>query len=135
MTEQPESKDNSYQVRPIGYVENDFDQPTSSKTLRSMVSHIRISPEYADGLHGIEESRQLNVLFLLHESTGYTLKGPRRGGNVKGVFASRSPHRPNRIGLSRVELLDRTGPVLLVKNLDAINDTPVIDIKPYVPEM
>jgi formylmethanofuran dehydrogenase subunit E len=122
-----------YEIRPVGYVESDFTEPVSPEVLRSKLSRIHILPEYEEGLYGIEEGTQLNVLFLFHKNktSDYALKGPRRHGQVLGVFACRSPRRPNRIGLSRVELVGREGPVLLVRGLDAIDGTPIVDIKPY----
>jgi tRNA (adenine37-N6)-methyltransferase len=72
------------------------------------------------------------VLFYFSKSQGYNLTQDRRyDGNVSGVFTSRSPYRPNGIGLTIVELLKVGGNVLFIKGLDAINGTPVLDIKPY----
>ena len=115
----------------IGKVENCFDEPESPEVMRGEESVIEVHSEYEDGLFEIESSHFLQVLFYLHMSQDYELISPRRGGQERGVFASRSPHRPSSVGATVVELLERNGNRLTVRGLDAINGTPVIDIKPY----
>ncbi|MBC7188645.1 tRNA (N6-threonylcarbamoyladenosine(37)-N6)-methyltransferase TrmO [Candidatus Aerophobetes bacterium] len=121
-----------FHLFPVGYVESSFSEPEEPEKMREEESTIVIYPEYEDGLYRIEESDFLQVIFYFHKSSGYTLVGERRHGGVKGVFASRSPHRPSPLGLSTVRLLSREKNKLRVKGLDAINGTPVLDIKPYV---
>ena len=120
-------------IKVIGTVKSRFRQKADPFEMRKHESEIIIKREYEEGLYRIEESRFLQVLFLFHLSEGYSLTGKRYFGEEKGVFASRSPERPSPIGLAAVELLERTGPRLKVKGLDAVEGTPVIDIKPYVP--
>ena len=115
----------------IGKVENGFDEPESPEVMRVEESVIEVYPEYADGLYEIESNGFIQVLFYFHRSQGYELVSPRRHGNERGVFASRSPNRPSSIGATVVELLGRNRNRLKVRGLDAINGTPVIDIKPY----
>ena len=124
-----------FKIKPIGYVENEFFESAKPKKMRQENSYIVIYPEYQEGLYKIEESKFLNIIFYFHKSTGYTLKGIRRRGEMRGVFASRSPRRPVPLGLTLVKLLERKGNKLRVKGLDAINGTPVLDIKLYVKEM
>jgi formylmethanofuran dehydrogenase subunit E len=100
---------------------------------------IRIFPEFCSGLKGVEEFSHLIVLYWFHlrdnEADRKTLLVfPRRHAvNVEtGVFACRSPTRPNPIGLCVVELVKREGCVLTVRGLDALEGSPIIDIKPYI---
>jgi tRNA-Thr(GGU) m(6)t(6)A37 methyltransferase TsaA len=104
------------------------------------VSTVRIFEEYCGGLLGIEGYSHLFVLYWLHlrddERNRRTLRVvPRRheGAPLTGVFACRSPSRPNPIGLTVVRLLSVEGCALKVSGLDAVEGTPVIDIKPYSP--
>ncbi|MEM2466608.1 MAG: tRNA (N6-threonylcarbamoyladenosine(37)-N6)-methyltransferase TrmO [Candidatus Bathyarchaeia archaeon] len=103
-------------------------------------ARIRIFPDFCNGLKGVEEFSHLIVLYWFHlrnnEADRRTLLvSPRRHRvNVKiGVFACRSPSRPNPIGLCVVELVERVDCVLTVKGLDAFEGSPIIDIKPYIP--
>ncbi|MBS3814289.1 tRNA (N6-threonylcarbamoyladenosine(37)-N6)-methyltransferase TrmO [Candidatus Bipolaricaulota bacterium] len=121
------------EIEEIGVVKNRFTEPKSPDHLRKFESTIEVNDEYLDGLEKIENSEYLQVLFYFDRSDDYELIAPRRHGNLRGVFASRSPHRPNSIGSTVVKLLYRKDATLRVKGLDAINNTPVIDIKPYAP--
>ena len=101
---------------------------------------IRVFPEFCAGLKGIEDFSHLIVLYWAHlrdreEERQTLLVFPKRhGANVKvGVFASRSPSRPNPICLCVVELLNVEGCTLTVSGLDALEGSPIIDIKPYLP--
>ena len=104
------------------------------------VSELDVYPEFCDGLYRLEEFSHIIILYWLHlrdhETDRSTLKViPRRhpGAPEVGVFASRSPSRPNPIGLSVVELVRINGCRMLVKGLDAIEGSPIIDVKPYIP--
>lgn len=119
---------------PIGHVVTD----ASHEDLRHRVavSKIMIARKFAGGLKGLEGFSHLYVLFLLHEVPkwkGNLMVHPRGRTDIKktGVFATRSPHRPNPIALTLVKLLSKRGRVLTVKGLDAYDGTPVLDIKPY----
>ena len=115
----------------IGTVRNDFEEPKGPDVMRDSESVIEVSPDYEEGLYEIESSDYLQILFYFHLADGYELVSPRRHGEERGVFASRSPHRPSSVGATVVELLERNGNELKVRGLDAVNGTPVIDIKPY----
>ena len=130
-----DKKQSYFRVFPIGYVESSFSFPDDPEKMREKESFLFIYPEYEEGLYRIEESDFINVVFYFHQSSGYTLKGKRRGGEIRGVFASRSPHRPSPIGLTRVKLIAREKNRLRVKGLDAIDGTPILDIKPYVKDI
>ena len=134
MNENPEASE-TIEMIPIGYVENDYIEPVYNEEVYKKVSKIVLKEEFTDGLYRIEDFEKLYVLFHFSKSKGYELIHRRRyDGEISGVFASRNPHRPNRIGLTVVELLKVEGNVLHVKGLDAINGTPVLDIKPYIKE-
>lgn len=86
-------------------------------------------------LRGLEGFDRIWVLFCFHRSEGWAplVKPPRRSNGRQGVLATRSPHRPNAIGLSAVELVAVAGHRLRVRGVDFLDGTPVLDIKPYVP--
>ena len=93
-----------------------------------------LRPELEDGLRDIEGFSHLFVLWVFHRSEGFDLVAhvPLDDRRPHGVFSSRSPRRPNPIGLSVLELLGREGPVLRVRGLDMLDGTPILDIKPYL---
>lgn len=93
---------------------------------------IEVRPELAAGLDGLEGFSHIIVLFQFHKAGGAKLRVTPPGETTpRGVFATRSPHRPNPLGLSVLRLLRRRGSVLEVSGLDLIDGTPVLDIKPY----
>jgi tRNA-Thr(GGU) m(6)t(6)A37 methyltransferase TsaA len=117
---------------PIGYVRSTAIGGTDCRELESV---IEVLPEFGEGLYTIERERELVVLYLFDRSEGRALKVHPKGdpGNpLRGVFATRSPDRPNRIGMTTVELIRREGRSLHVKGLDALDGSPVIDIKPVI---
>lgn len=123
----------SFAFRPIGYIENTFDAPASPDEIISAESRVVIDPGLAEGLTGLKPGDEILVVFSFHRSRGYELLQHPRGDTSepkRGVFALRSPHRPNPIGVTIVELTAVEGNVLTVRGLDAINGTPVLDIKP-----
>jgi len=120
--------------QPIGHVITN----ASHEALRhqSAISKIVIDRKFARGLEGLEDFSHICVLFWLHEipKPSHRLKvHPRGRADIEkvGVFATRSPHRPNPIGLTLVKLLSKKGRTLTVRGLDAYDGTPVLDIKPY----
>ena len=119
------------EINKIGEVKNEYKEPVGPEEMRKSKSIIEIKAEYVDGLEQIEARQYLQIIFFFHKSKGYDLIGKRRKGAKRGLFASRSPRRPSPIGVITVELLKRDGNKLYVYGLDAIDGTPVIDIKPY----
>lgn len=94
---------------------------------------LEILPEFEPGLTDIEGFSHLFVLWTFDRSTGFDLLGmPPSDNRPHGVFATRSPRRPNPIGLTVVELLRRDGPSLHVRGIDMLDGTPILDIKPYL---
>ncbi|NSW82208.1 MAG: tRNA (N6-threonylcarbamoyladenosine(37)-N6)-methyltransferase TrmO [Syntrophothermus sp.] len=96
---------------------------------------IEVCEEFLPALEGVEEFDRLVVLYWLHQARRETLRVyPRGQSELKGVFASRSPDRPNPIGLSVVRLIEKERNKLRVVGLDALDGTPLLDIKPALPE-
>jgi tRNA-Thr(GGU) m(6)t(6)A37 methyltransferase TsaA len=130
-----EESDNDVQtlvVRVIGRVKNNFDKPATPEEIRSAESRIIIDPSLTPGLYGLEPGQQIMVVFYFHRSEGYELLQHPRGDqsrSKRGVFTLHSPNRPSPIGVTFVELVSIEGNVLRVRGLDAINDTPVLDLK------
>jgi tRNA-Thr(GGU) m(6)t(6)A37 methyltransferase TsaA len=119
--------------RAIGHVENGFDEPAPSHEIRAIESRIVLKPALTDGLTGLKPGKRVMVIFCFHRSQGFDLLQHPQGNTSRpqrGVFALRSPHRPNRIGVTVVDLVAVEGNVLRVRGLDAINGTPVLDLKP-----
>jgi len=119
--------------RAIGHVENDSDELAAPNEIRSVESRIVLDPTLTEGLKGLEPGKQIMVVFYFHRSRGFDLLQHPQGDRSRprrGVFALRSPRRPNPIGVTVVELVAVEGNVLRVRGLDAINGTPVLDLKP-----
>lgn len=117
----------------IGHVENACNELAAPDVIKALPSQIILDPSYEDALLGLEPGQDIMVLFYLHHSERYELQQHPRGDRSKplrGVFALRSPQRPNPIGVTEVRLISITGNTLTVQGLDAINGTPVLDIKP-----
>ena len=139
-----------FNCEPVARIYNDYTEkfgiPRQSGLVNEVVSRIVFEPGYrnADALRGMEEFSHLWLLWVFSEgfrsdrSWSPTVRPPRLGGNERmGVFATRSPNRPNPIGLSCVELdhigeSDPDGPVIYVRGADLMNGTPILDIKPYI---
>jgi tRNA-Thr(GGU) m(6)t(6)A37 methyltransferase TsaA len=119
--------------RAIGHVKNAFDGPAAPDKIRSVESRIVIHPTLTEGLKGLGVGQRVMVVFYFHRSQGFDLLQHPQGDRSRprrGVFALRSPHRPNPVGVTVVELVAVEGNVLRVRGLDAINGTPVLDLKP-----
>ena len=117
-----------------------FGIPRQPGMVKSATATLELLPPYnvEEALRGIEEFSHLWIVFVFHESICETfqptVRPPRLGGNTRvGVFATRSPFRPNPIGLSVVELKGVKGTVLELAGGDFLDGTPVLDIKPYIP--
>ena len=117
-------------LEPIGFVRNDVER---SVDFSDVISEIVIDEALIEGLYRIEESKEIDVIFWFDRCLPAQMRLHPKGNPNNpqvGVFASRSPNRPNPIGVTRVLLIAVTGNVLTVKGLDALNGTPVLDIKP-----
>ncbi|QHI68620.1 tRNA (N6-threonylcarbamoyladenosine(37)-N6)-methyltransferase TrmO [Tichowtungia aerotolerans] len=131
-------------IEPIGIIHSCFEEkfgiPRQAGLIKSATAALELLPPYnvQEALRGIEEFSHLWIVFAFHESITTTfqptVRPPRLGGNTRiGVFATRSPFRPNPIGLSVVELKHVTGTTLQLSGGDFLDGTPVLDIKPYIP--
>ncbi len=124
-------------LRPIGCVHSPFHDvaeiPKGPGAQHSAEGEIEILPEYAAGLQDIEGFSHLYVLWVFDRAAGCDLVGtPPTDDRPHGVFATRSPRRPNPLGLTVVELLGRDGARLRVRGLDMLDGTPILDLKPYL---
>lgn len=123
------------QLQEIGVVHNDYKNLTDIPRQGRMseeISEIEIHPAFTDGLLKIEQNKYLIVLYWAHLAKRDILKTlPPMSKEIHGVFASRSPGRPNPLSLCIAELIAREGTILRVKGLDALDGSSIIDIKPY----
>ena len=123
---------------PIGTVRNGVTAARDEEWGR-VVSEIQLRPELADGLRGLEQFSHVMVVFFLHEArfdaVTHLTRRPRDRPDMPlvGIFAQRARHRPNPIAATTVELKRVEGASLFVRGLDAIDGTPVLDLKPHVP--
>jgi tRNA-Thr(GGU) m(6)t(6)A37 methyltransferase TsaA len=126
----------SMTLRAIGFVRSEIKEP-SRREFGDIISEVVIDESLTEALDGLDEFSHITVLYWIHRAApGYPLKVHPRGDlalPAVGLFATRSPQRPNRIGKTTVRLLRRQDNVLTVQGLDAISGSPVIDIKPYLP--
>ena len=123
-------------LKAIGTVRNEIKEPVR-RPGKDVISEIVVDSGLTEALDNLDEFSHIIVLYWIHKSPRRAPKKVRPRGNpdleLMGVFATRSPDRPNPIGKSTVRLLERRGNVLKVQGLDAIDGTPVLDIKPYIP--
>ncbi|MCD6470786.1 tRNA (N6-threonylcarbamoyladenosine(37)-N6)-methyltransferase TrmO [Candidatus Bathyarchaeota archaeon] len=136
----------TFLVKPIGLVHVDLSDEEIKSRFEGVEGTIEVYEEYAHGLERIDDFSHLIIIAYLHK----VLEEQRRVLKVKprrlrrlgidldefsevGVFSTDSPHRPNPLALTIVELVERKGRFLRVKHLDLFNETPILDIKPYTP--
>lgn len=125
-------------MKPIGVIRSSFSdkgqtpiQPTRSHA----IGWVEVYPEYTDGLQDLEDFSYIILIYAFHQSNGYILRvQPFLDNQLHGLFATRHPCRPNPIGLSVVRLLARRGNLLDIEGVDVLDGTPLLDIKPYVPD-
>ena len=124
-------------MQPVGYVRSPYkdtrDIPKGLGAQHEAEGTLEINHELELGLTDIEGFSHLFVIWAFDRSEGFDLVGtPPSDNRAHGVFATRSPRRPNPIGLTVVELLRREGPRLHVRGIDMLDGTPILDIKPYL---
>jgi len=125
--------------RPIGQIHTPFTDPKGMPIqpagARDVEGRVEVFPEFRAGLIDLEGFSHLILLYHFHRSKGYTLEVvPYMDSTTRGVFATRAPRRPNPIGLSVVRLDRIEDGILFVRDVDILDGTPLLDIKPYVPE-
>jgi len=126
------------EYNPIGTIYSPFTklegmpiQPSAAKGIKGT---IKILPEYEEGLKDLDGFSHIILLCHFHRSKEFKLQVvPFLDSVPRGVFATRAPKRPNPIGLSIVKLLRIDGRILHIENVDILNETPLLDIKPYIP--
>ena len=127
-------------LNPIGIIHSPFKKKedieskkyANSRGFDSVQGELEIFKEYEKGLKDIDGFSHLLVLFVFHKSEGYKLHiKPLLEDTLRGVFATRSPNRPNFTGMTVVNVINRTGNILKVSGIDMIEGTPILDIKPY----
>jgi len=126
-----------YKVKPIGIIRSPFKsgkevpiQPRFSENK----GEVELFEEYSKGLKDIEGFSHVILVYLFHKSKDYSLLvKPYLDDEMKGVFATRFPDRPNHIGISVVKLIEKKKDRMVVGGIDVIDGTPLLDIKPYVP--
>jgi tRNA-Thr(GGU) m(6)t(6)A37 methyltransferase TsaA len=127
------------EYKPIGVIHSPFKdiegvpiQPTGAVGVTGIVE---IEPMYGDGLKDIEGFSHIILIYHFHLSKGYSLKvKPFLDDRQRGVFSTRAPRRPNPVGMSIVRLIKVEGCALHIEDVDIVDSTPLLDIKPYVPE-
>ena len=137
-----------YCMQPVAHIRSEFAEkfgvPRQSGLVEALEADIVFEPAYRnpDALRGLEDFSHIWLIWVfdraIRENWSPTVRPPRLGGNTRmGVFATRSPFRPNPIALSCVQLADirqtAEGPVLRVRGADLVDGTPILDIKPYIP--
>jgi tRNA-Thr(GGU) m(6)t(6)A37 methyltransferase TsaA len=128
-----------YYVKPIGIIRTPFKhvqgvpiQPVFAKGIKGTV---HVASDFTAGLKDLEEFSYLILIYYFHLVKGYKLHvKPFLDDTHRGLFATRAPKRPNPIGISTVKLKEIRKNILFVENVDIIDKTPLLDIKPYVPE-
>lgn len=125
--------------RPIGVIHSPFARPEGmpiqTTGARGVRGTVEVKPEFADGLKDLEGFSHILLIYHFHLSKAYSLLvTPFLDDELRGVFATRAPRRPNRIGISVVRLLGIEGSRLSIEDIDIVDGTPLLDIKPYVPE-
>jgi tRNA-Thr(GGU) m(6)t(6)A37 methyltransferase TsaA len=125
-------------MHPIGIIHSPFtekDQMPIQASRSQAIGDLELFPEFVDGLSGIEGFSHLHLFYVFHKSSGYTLRvKPFLDDQEHGIFATRYPRRPNPIGISTVRLLSRHGSLLTIEGVDVLDGTPLLDLKPYVPD-
>lgn len=132
------------EIKPIAYIKTDFCEkfgiPRQSGRVKELIGRVQFIDEFknSEAIKGIEEYSHLWLIFGFskaeYKEKTMTVRPPRLGGNKRiGIFASRAPFRPNSLGLSCVKLERVENGSLIVSGVDLLNDTPIYDIKPYIP--
>ena len=125
--------------KPIGLIRSPFKDtkgmPIQSAGAKGIAGTIDLDTKFADGLKDLEEFSHIILIYHFHLSMDYSLVvKPFMDDTPHGVFSTRAPKRPNSIGLSVVKLIKIEGNTLCIEDVDVVDGTPLLDIKPYIPE-
>lgn len=129
---------NEFRYKPIGVIHSPFKEPKGTPIqpsgAKGVEGKVEVFPQYAEGLKDLEGFSHIILVYHFHLSKKPSLIAkPYVDTETHGVFATRSPSRPNPIGISVVRLVRVEGNTLHVRDIDAVDGTPLLDIKPYVP--
>jgi len=124
--------------RPIGVIHSPFKEPKGTpiqpEGAKGIAGKVEVFPEYAEGLKDVKGFSHIILIYHFHLSKGASLTAkPFMDGEPRGVFAMRGPSRPNPIGISVVRLVRIENSILHIQDVDIVDGTPLLDIKPYVP--
>ncbi len=127
------------EFEPIGLIRTPFnsreDMPIQSRAASGIKGTVEILDKYKEGLADLSGFSHIYLIYFFHRSEGYKLKvKPFLEDELRGLFATRAPNRPNMIGLSIVKLTETKDNTLRIENCDMLDGTPLLDIKPYVPD-
>ncbi len=130
---------NEITYKPIGIIHSPFERPDSMPIQSSSAWGVRgtveVFPDYALGLRDLNGFSHIILLYHFHLAKSFSLMvKPFLDDDMRGVFATRAPTRPNSIGISTVRLVEIKGNILDVEDVDILDGTPLLDIKPYVPD-
>ena len=132
------TEDSLFTMRPIGVIHTSFtdtSQVPIQASLSESIGQVEVFSEFSEGLQDIDGFSHLHLLYAFHCSRGYALRvKPFLDDQPRGLFATRHPCRPNPLGLSVVRLVKRDENLLTVEGVDMFDGTPLLDIKPYVPD-
>jgi tRNA-Thr(GGU) m(6)t(6)A37 methyltransferase TsaA len=124
-----------YIFHPIGYVRTEAKEIPRHWSISEIEGYLELKPEYQEGLRDFKKGDKIVVLFVFHKSPPFTpeklLQKPPHSQELKGVFSTCSPIRPNPIGLSVLEVLEVSDNKVKVKGIDMFDGTPVLDLKPF----
>ncbi|RJS84562.1 tRNA (N6-threonylcarbamoyladenosine(37)-N6)-methyltransferase TrmO [Candidatus Bathyarchaeota archaeon] len=125
--------------RPIGVIHSPFKEPVGTPiqppAATGIEGTVEVYPEYVDGLKDLEGFSHIILIYHFHKAKGARLRvSPYMDADEHGIFATRAPSRPNPIGISTVRLRKIEGNILYISDVDIVDGTPLLDIKPYVPE-
>jgi len=130
---------NEIRYKPIGVIHSPFKEPRGTPIqpvgAKGIDGTVEVFNEYIEGLKDVENFSHIILIYHFHLSRGSPLKvKPYMDNKVRGVFATRAPSRPNPIGISIVRLVSVERNILHIQDVDIVDGTPLLDIKPYVPE-
>jgi len=129
---------NDFVMHPIGVIHSPYivkEQPPIQASRSQAVGEVEVFPEYAPGLQDLDGFSHIILLYVWHEAQGFDLLvKPFLDDQKHGIFATRYPGRPNQIGISIVRLLAVRDNLLEIEGADMLDNTPLLDIKPYVPD-
>ena len=125
--------------KPIGVIHTPFrdlaGMPIQPRAAEGITGTVEVYPEYAAGLKDLDGFSRIILIYHFHQCTGWSATPvPFLDNHPRGVFSTRAPRRPNPIGISIVGLIDREENILTIEGVDMLDETPLLDIKPYIPE-